>query len=1170
MNRNHILTACAAMFLVLTPAALEVTAQEFRGSILGTVTDPTGAVIPGAKVTVTNESTNTTSEVVTNSVGNYVVPFLLPTKYTVSVEALGFKSVSRKGIIVSVQDRLKLDFSLEIGAPTEVISITSESPLLSAGSSDLGQVIERHYLDRMPITGRSPMFLADLAPGVISGNTDYTSNDQNKISINGGNGAERGNDISVDGMPNVVPRQSGLVATMPMGDAVEEFKVNTTLFDASQGRTAGGTISVTTRGGTNLFRGAGYYYRRDPGLNAFSWTEKKSYNSMTPADKAKFNDSRDSQRYWILGGTFGGPIRKDRTFFFAAYERIYDGKSMTKQGYVPTSLERKGDFSQSKDNKGNALLIYDPLSTVLGKDGKVASRTLFPVGTGGGSIIPADRLDPTALAVLTLYPQPTQTGAGLDRMGSINWIQSFTLPVNTQNLQARLDHQLSNRQRVYLRVSRVTRDQEPEALLFDGFPGLFTIAGSQTDIEADHRKNWSVSLNDTLTFSPTFLGTIGLGFTRTDLHGQGDGMGRNPAELKVSPIIVTNQAATGWPNFRFSGITMPEIGGRFRDQINNVYSLMATFNKLYGAHNLRFGLDWRTVRWNENNPDTQAEGLFTSSDRLTMKNPDASDGSGAAIASFLLGLPTSGQMAKRTSLALQTHYAGVFVQDDWKIGKRLTLNLGLRWELETPFTDRYDKLAYGFDETADVGVSVPGLSTIRGGMTFVNVAGLSRAQGKMDWNNFGPRFGFAYSLNDRTILGGGYGMYFESFSVSGVAGNPGTVASFNATTNYASSTNSDRTVLPGIGLTNPFPAGLVLPTGSSLGLRTELGNSIAVNYQNRVLPYSQQWQLSVQRELPWQLVAQIAYVGTHALRLYENLNWNEVPDSLRRDTTTMANPFLGVFPATSTLGKGATIQTRQLKLKYPQFTGVTYNAMNTSRALYHSLQSQLQKRLSNGLAFVMVYAYSKQMVYTMTSLINPRNYNRTISGIDRPHIFRINLTYDIPAGRGQRFGNSWRAPMDWLLGGWSLTWASRYSSGLSLGPLDARAGRDRPIPVADPNMPGGVHDKLGDQKDASGKVLNPYFNISAFLRMPDSFAVTSTPVRLSWMRGPSEYYHSASMFKLIRMKERFQVELRVEADNLFNTPQFGNPSTDVTDPNFGVITTGGTPRVIRFGGKFRF
>ena len=1170
MKPNRVFPAITAAFLVFMLAVSGLPAQEFRGSILGTVTDPSGAVIPGATVTVTNESTNTSTEVLTNAEGNYVVPFLLPAKYSVTVATQGFKAATRKGVIVQVQDRVTLNFTLEVGAPTQVVSITAESSILSKASSDLGQVIDRHYLERMPITGRSPMFLADLAPGVISGNTDYTSNDQNKISINGGNGSDRGNDISVDGMPNVVPRQTGLVATMPMGDAVEEFKVNTTLFDASQGRSAGGTVSVTTRGGTNNFHGAGYYYRRDPSLNALSWTEKNSYNNMSAENKQKFNDSRDTQKYWIGGGTFGGPIKKDRTFFFLAYERVYDGKSITKQGYVPTALERKGDFSQSKDNKGNPLLVYDPLSTVLGKDGKVASRTLFPTGTGAGSVIPSNRLDPTALAVFNLYPLPNQTGAGLDRMGSINWVQTFTLPVETQNLQARIDHQLSNRQRLYLRVSRVSRDQEPEAALFDGFPGLYSIGGSQTDIEADHRKNWSVSSNDTISFRPTFLGTIGLGFTRTALHGQGDGMDRNPADLKVPSIIINNQASLGWPNFRFSGITMPEVGGRFRDQINNVYTAMATFNKLSGAHNLRFGVDWRTVRWNENNPDVQAEGIFTYSDKLSMKNPDAADGSGAAIASSLLGLPTSGTMAKRTSLALQTHYAGVFLQDDWKINKKLMVNLGLRWELETPFTDRYDKLAYGFDETGDVGVSVPGLSTLRGGMTFVNTNGLSRRQGKTDWNNFGPRFGFAYAINDKTVLRGGYGIFYESYAVSGIAGNPGTVASFNATTNYASSTNSDRTVLPGISIANPFPDGLVQPTGSALGLKTELGNSISIPYQDRALPYTQQWQLSVQRELPWQLLLEVAYVGTHALQIYENLNWDEQTDALRSDTTTVANPFLGIFPATSTLGKGATIQSKQLKLKYPQFTGMTYNSMNTGRALYHAVQTRFQKRLSHGLAFVVAYAYSKQMAYTMDSLINSRTNNRTISVIDRPHIFRTNITYDIPVGRGHSVGQNWRTPVDLMLGGWSLTWVTKYTSGTALGPLDSRAGRGRPIPISDPNMPGGVHDKLGDQKDASGKVLNPYFNINAFQRLPDSFAVTPTPVRLSWMRGPSEFFHNASLFKVIRMKERFQLELRIELDNFTNTPQFGNPSTDVTDPTFGIITSGTNPRTIRFGGKLRF
>ncbi len=1168
--KNRALSILMAALFALWTAAAHLAAQEFRGSVLGRVIDPSGAVIPGANVTVVNESTNTASEALTNTEGNYIVPFLLPARYSISASAPGFKTATRRGVVVQVQDRVTVNFSLEVGIQSEVINITAEIPILSKASADLGQVIDRHYLERLPISGRSPMFLADLAPGVISGNTDYTSNDQNKISINGGNGADRGNDISVDGMPNVVPRQSGLVATMPMGDAVEEFKVNTTMFDASQGRSAGGTIAVTTRGGTNRYSGAGYYYMRDPSLNALSWTETKNYYTMSDANRRKFEDSRNTQSYRIFGGTFGGPIRKDKTFFFVAYERVRDGRSITKQGYVPTALERKGDFSQSRDNKGNPLLVYDPLSTVLGSNGKVASRTPFPAATGGGSVIPSTRLDPTAQSVFSLYPVPNLTGAGLDRMGSINWARSFTLPVLTQNFQARLDHQLSNLQRLYVRVSKVTRDQAPEASVFDGFPGLYSIAGSQADIEADNRVNWSVSINDTVSFSPTFVGTIGLGFTRTALHAQGDGVGRDPADLKVPAVIIDNQASAGWPNFRFSGITMPEVGGRFRDQINNVYSTMSTFNKLSGAHNLRFGLDWRTIRWNENNPDVQAQGLFTYSDKLTMKNPDAADGSGAAIASFLLGLPTSGTMAKRASLALQTHYAGLFVQDDWKINRKLMLSFGLRWEVETPFTDRNDKLAYGFDEAADTGVTIPGLGSLRGGMRFVNNDGLSRSQGKTDWNNFGPRFGFAYSLTDKTVLRGGYGIFYESYSVSGVAGNPSTVASFNATTNYQSSTNSDRTVLPGISLANPFPNGLVLPTGSTLGLKTELGNSITIPYQERVLPYAQQWQLSFQRELPWQSLVEVAYVGTHALSLFENLNWNEQPDALRSDTATIANPFLGVFPATSTLGKGTTVLSKQLKLKYPQFTGVTYSSMNMGRALYHGLQSRFQKRLSSGLALVVAHAYSKQMSYALTSLVNSRDNNRTISVIDRPHIFRASITYDLPIGRTHRIGQNWRAPMDWVLGGWSLTWATKYTSGIALGPLDTKAGRERPISVADPNTPGDLHARLGDRKDPSGKVLNPYFNINAFQRLPDSFSVTTTPALLSWMRGPREYFHNASLYKGVRMSERFQLEFRIEVDNVTNTPQFAVPSTDVTDPNFGVITTGTNPRTIRIGAKMRF
>jgi hypothetical protein len=1171
---------------LLTIAVPPLVGQEFRGSIGGTVTDPTGSVLPGARIKITNEASRTVVEAQTNAEGRYVVPFLIPATYTVEVFAEGFKPTSQKGVVVQVQDKITLKFKLDVGAQEETVEVVARTPLLQQDNADLGQVVSRVFLDRLPTIGLSPLSLADMAPGVVAASAPYISTDSYRTAINGGAGASGGNggnDITVDGIPNVTARRYGLSVTMPMSDAVEEFKVSTTMFDASLGRSNAGAMSVTTRSGSNSLTGSAYYYARDASLNANSWVNNKS-GVPRPAG-AKYN---------LAGITLGGPIQKDRTFFFAALERIDSETDFTRQGRVPTEAERNGDFSQTLDRNGKPLNIYYPNATGL------------PRAPVAGNVIPGDVIDPTGRAVLGLYPlpnQPVRAGENGYRLSDINWIDSTTFAPTTYNFQVRLDHQFNQSHRLYARFSTLRHDQQPTPNFFDG-AYMFGTNRDISNMETDSRRHYSFALNDTMVFSPSFVGTLSFGYTRYFQSIKGPGDGKDPALLHIAPSLIEAQLSEAWPTFDLTQENIPSIGGRIRQQANDTWTVMGTFNKLAGNHGMKFGFDYRLLNWNERNPDISfgSAGRFLFDYSMTAADPTKSTTGGSAMASLLLGYPTtnSGSNGSRvrqgTDLSLRNHYIGLFFQDDWRIGQKLTVNLGLRYELETPYTEGYDRQAYGFDATAPLGVTVNvpvfdengklvGVrpTALAGGLTFVNQDGNPRRQGKIDWNNFGPRIGLAYTLDRKTVLRAGFGIFYAS-AAQNTGNAPATVESFGMVTPYVGSSDNNRTIIPGVNLQNPFPQGYNTPTGSSLGIDTLLGESITVPNDSYVLPYNQQWQASVQRELPWEMLAEVAYVGTHAVKVFESLNLNEVPDAVASAKASadlkVPNPFLAypeLFPATSTLGNPSsrTINASQLTKPYPQFVNVTMPNMNTGRASYHGLQARLQKRLSKGLAFVAAYAFSKATVYEQRSIVNERVHS-TVSPSDTPHIFRLAATWDLPFGRGRTWGKEMAKGLDWVLGGWALSWQTKYTSGAALVATQSKMGN--PIPIADPTTSGSIHDRLGDQRDASGDVINPWFDKNAFQPLADSYAISPTATRYGWIRGPYCFFHNAALFKTLALTDRFRLELRIEADNVFNSPQFadpnnplsGNPVMDISDPNFGVITNSSNARAVRFGAKVRF
>jgi hypothetical protein len=1157
------LSGLIAVFM-LSFGCTRVLGQEVRGSVLGRVTDATGAVVPGVNIKVINLETRVTSETVTNDEGNYKVPFLSPGNFSVTAELTGFKKIERTGVRVSVGSDVTVNFALEVGGIGETVTVSGAASQLDASTADLGQVVEKNHIEntqtnlvrnvlaRLEVTAS----LTQLRTGATGTGTTYTSSGQSDFSISGGGGKGGGNEIMVDGVPNTVPSGAGGIALfIPSLDMTDEVKVHTTMFDASLGHSTGGAVNIITRGGTSEYHGAAFGYKRFKELDSNSWTNNR------------LNIPLGNAKYGQYGGIFGGPLRlphlydgRGRTFFLFSYETDDEirGGDAPDLFRVPTALERKGDFSQTLNQQGTGILrIYDPLTTV--GTGANATRVAFP-----NSVIPASRLMQTGLAVANLYPLPNMEGT--PRIGAYNWSVTSTTQVTQSQFSIRADQIISNRQRVFGRFSRMYR----KTLGAERFPGASGANDSGNTFD-------SVALDDTITFSPTFTGSLRYGFAERYSYSEPQGTLQDPASLLLADAILQNQFTRGLPVFNL-GESVPTVGDSESHGRLYSHTLLSTFNKVLGRHTLKFGSDYRLFRNNDINPGGSQSGTFTYSPTFTQANPfvaSSRNESGTAFASLLMGIPDSGSIGFVSPRSLQNHYLALFLQDEWKVLRNLSLNFGLRYELETPYTERYNRVSHGFDFNAQSPISVPGLS-LRGGVLFAGVDGNPRRVGRVDGNNFGPRFGFAYSLTDKTVLRGGYGLFYSAQTYA--TDFSGSVSTFGAVTTYTGTIDSGAT--PFTTLANPFPGGAVQPKGSTVGLAGQYGDSLVVLDQNRVNPYNQQWQFSIQRQLPWRIALEGAYVGMLSLKQLESFDLNEKPDQYlalgTQENTNVTNPFFGIFSATTPLGRGTTVRQGQLWKRYPQYNAITLQGANTGRAIYHAFDGRVEKRFSDGLNFLVSYSWSKVIQNNTTSIINTRHY-RSVSFRDLGHVIKISTVYDLPFGPGTAFSPS-SGVLSRLVGGWKI---SGYFWARSGPPLSVTDVNGRPLIVRDPSKDGSVKDKLGDLVDpATKRVLNPYFDTTAFARLPNQYTISPTSPQLSFLRGPGIFGLNGSLVKITRIKERVKVEFRVDASNVTNSPQFDLQGAtvqpqgiglDFANPaTFGVVNQAGFGRKVQLGARVMF
>lgn len=1167
-----------ALFICSLIFVLSASAQEFRGSITGRVVDGAGSGVPGASISATNVATNTSVWATSDESGDYTVLFLTPGQYNVEVEAHGFKKLLRQGIEVRVGDKLTLDLMLEVGDLAETVTVTTDAPLLEAATGSSGQVIDRRRIAELPLSDGNPFVLSRLASGITyTGDLKFSRPFDNLgTSSVVANGAPGGNEFTLDGSPNTEGREPR-VSFVPPADAVQEFKVVTTSFDAQQGHTAGANIDVTLRGGTNDLHGSLYEFVRNDILSANDFFLNRA------------GQGRDALRYNRYGGAVGGPIRlprfgegggktlegRNRYFFFFAYEGLKDAFPEPGQFTVPTLPERMGDFS--------ALLplgirIYDP-ATATPAAGSRIERTAFP-----GNVIPTERISAVARAYLQFYPLPNQPG---DAQGRNNFI-STNPRTDTFNSEAlRLDFNFNERNIAFFRYTRNNRRESR-----GNWTGL--VGGIRPTGNFLFRNNNGVTYDHIYTASSTTVFNFRAGFTEFDSPTLRESEGAfNPATLGFSSRTLSLFTGISYlPRFEIGEFSPlgDSLGSGFTDSI---YSVQPTVTKLIGAHTLRTGYDFRVYREN-------AFGLGHAAGRYDFRtdftrgpfNNSPSASIGQDLAAFLLGQPTGGLLERNTARSNQSIYHGIFFQDDWKATKNLTLNLGLRYEYEGATNERFNRNVRGFDETTPSPVEaaaraayaanpIPEIAPqnfrVRGGLLFATPD--NRGFWEPDKNNIQPRLGFAYRLDDRTVMRGGWALYTIPFIIDGVE-------QFG----FSQSTSLVPTLDNGLsfraGLFDPFPEGVPAASGASQGLATFIGRDIEFVPVRRRNGQSQRWQLSMEREFPGQWLFELAYIGNYGYDLTTDtdilnaLPQNFLSTSRTRDqatidflTANVSNPFQGLAPGTSL--NAATVQRQQLLRPFPQFGNIrTHRDDGTS--IYHAAQLRVEKRFSDGYTLLASYTWSKLL--ERVSFLNPTDteYEKRISTNDAPHRVVLSGIWELPFGQKRRWGANWSGLRETLFGGWQLQgiWQAQSGRPLDIGNLYFGGDPQLLTTRIDGSTVGAAFDTSGfyftDAAVQTGGIIDPQKQRND-PRIRLAFNRRTLPSHLSEFRSQPLNLWDISIIKNFLFTEKARLQLRGEFLNAFNHPQFNNPNLDPTSSSFGKLTSqANLPRNIQLGIKLIF
>jgi hypothetical protein len=1138
-----------------------LSAQDFRAALTGIVTDPSGAAVVGARVKAVNTTTNATADAVTNEAGRYSIAFLIPGKYSVEIEAAGFKKIVRDNVQLQINSRSALDVALELGGVNEKITVSTEISLLETESASRGGVVDTKMLQTVPNAGRNINQLAFAMPGVYkpskSQGNAFTLDDlaNSRPSINGSaagtGGSDNNNDILIDGTSDATGSRGTIM--IPALESVQEFRVLTNIYDAQYGRTGGGIISTTTKSGTNEFHGAVFNRRYDNRLNANTFA----------------NNRQGIERPDLIQNNYGfqsnGPIfipkivdARNKLFYLISFDSYPQESQFSAQYSTPLAAFKQGDFSKLLAADGKPITIYDPLTTVLGPNGSY-TRTPF-----AGNRIPSNRINPAGAKLVSYYPDPTQAGDGPANVNNF-----YQVSKNTRSLpqwMGRMDYHHSDRNSFFGRYGETELNRCCDRSFPEGNP-----AESSTIIPRARRGrtmtiDWSSVLTPTTTFN------LRLGFSRLEnVSGNPQTLAFSPTELGIPQSTVSQFARGQFPTV--SAGSYKALGSSPSSTGDDTYTLGATAGKVIGSHVMKLGAEYREYR-STSLSFGAASGSYSFTKLWTQADPNRADAySGNEIASMLLGFPTSASVTVPITPAYSGKYYALFFQDDWKITRRLSLNLGLRWDYETPVVERYNRQTRGFafDQPSPIAAQAKqaqgiencaACSNLRGGLLYAGSDGDQRYSFLPDRNNVQARIGAAYSLNSKTVLRGGFGIY--SLGQWAMGGSNG----FSRTTQMV--TTLDGLVPTGI-ISNPFPTGVLQPVGAGLGLATDLGIGTSFNYLDRRLPSSKQYSFGVQREFWSGIVVDASYVGNLTRSLPVSADLNFVPASLWGQpasyyTSQVKNPLAGLLPNNAALN-GATTTRQSLLTAYPQYSSLVVNNIPSGSNRYDALQVSVRKRFSNGLNFQVNYMKTKTL--EQLTLLNPTDLDlnslenvkleKRLSIFDVPQKLSILGSYDLPVGKNKALLSRMNPIVNGFLGNWTIGWNATMQSGF---PID--------FPTAAPTVAKSA--KLPSDE----RTLTRWFDTSIFPKtVAPVFTLRNFPTRFPDVRFMGVNNYDFSLMKEFPIKERMRIQVRADFINSFNHPYFtdlvANPP-NVTSGNFGQINPqqNNEPRTVFLEAKFTF
>lgn len=1176
-------------------------AQDFRATVTGRITDANRAAIPNAQVSVKNIGTNEVSTATTNSEGNYRVPFLRPGAYSITVEATGFKKATRDNIELVISQAATFDFALETGNVSDSVTITGEAAVIETATADRGGVIDRQKVVELPLNARNPFMLGVLTAGV----NFYGASIWQRPFDNGAiadwtiNGSQiRGNEFLLDGAPNNGQAGSNNIAYVPPVDSVQDFKIMTNTYDAQYGKTTGGIINVNLKSGTNAFHGSIYEFMRREWLDANDF-RLNATNRPRPKhwlDQYGFQVEGPVYIPWLYNG-------KDKTFFMFNYEGYREGVPSPLALSVPMPEMLDGDFSKLVDGAGRPIIIYDPLT---GRADSTAPggwrRDPFP-----NNIIPANRINPIAKKILGFQPKANRSDpvAGYAR-------SNLFLPIPATdaffNYVFKIDQQFNERHRMYVRFAQNDRTEDRNT------NGVFSGPG-QDGQQPFKRINDAFVVDHLATFSPTFIFNFRASFNRFIEDGFGEGnIGFDKTTLGFSPSLVSQvPGITSFGRYTFADYNAL---GRFRgNNITNTIASHPSITWIRGSQTWRAGVDMRWTQFitrNEGSPF-----LITGTRGFTQARFDQGDpNSGDSIASFLLGYVGGQSDFNLFPTTLGKYYAPWF-QNDWKFNRKLTINLGLRWDVNVAPNERYDRLNRGFDPNVTNPANslinrtqFPDLPQLKGGLNFAGVGDIPRIAADIDWNNVQPRLGFAYLLKDKLVMRGGWGLYFVNPNNDYMQFN-----GFSISTPIINSNDGGRTPIGDI-LSNPFPSGIAKPPGASGGASTFLGRGFNfVNPQFQV-PYVHQFSLGFQYQLPWESKLEISYVGNRTLKLQTTRPFNEPDLAFRQKCNPLEggnpvfcneqlpNPFRGLAPFAGTNHFTATGLSRfQLARPYPHFPAFTEVTRNDGRIDYNSVQVTFEKRATRGLNITSTYTFSKQIEEWGFNDLQRGITQRGLYLADRPHRFTAGMVYQLPFGEGQKLLNFSNGFLSKIFSGWQSSLIMQWQSGrpwdlngniMWINP-DAylknidwkgsdqvwafRTYPDRANPAVRSVCAARMLDNgtLALQSFSANLEGCSLANVD-MIRVPN-FAPRFTSFRSSTVRLHSPPSADLSFNKMTKITEKIGFQFRVEMFNFTNTYSYGvhHFTNNPDDRNFGSLfprNAGNTavayPRHIQLAGKIIF